>query len=135
MKTNRIIIAIGYITVFIIGLYIGQGSPYIPILQIYGNNSMNISDNLSFTQIGIKYKTDKVTDHRYDTMYEKYLRKYRGSNVTMLEIGLGCQMPYGPGASAYLWREYLGPHATIHFIEFQQKCGEEWYNNHGVTVK
>jgi len=88
MKTNHIIIAIGYITVFIIGLYIGQGSPYIPILQIYGNNSMNISDNLSFTQIGIKYKTDKVTDHHYDTMYEKYLREYRGSNVLCLKLVL-----------------------------------------------
>jgi hypothetical protein len=83
----------------------------------------------------MKHNTDKVTIHHYNIMYEKYLRKYVGSNLTLLEIGLGCGMNYGTGASARVWREYLGPRANIHFIEFNKACAEAWYKVHGKEVK
>lgn len=145
MKIHQIIIVIGNIVLFLTGIYIGRTSPHISILKIGDKNSLisqtaeennllDISNAPSFTEIGVKYKTDKVLLHHYDKMYEKYVKKYRGSNVTLLEIGLGCTMGYGPGASAYMWREYFGPQATIHFIEFNQKCGEQWYQNHGIKV-
>jgi hypothetical protein len=35
----------------------------------------------------------------------------------MLEIGLGCDMQYGPGASATLWRSYF-PEADLWFAEY-----------------
>ncbi|CAF1061583.1 unnamed protein product [Adineta steineri] len=88
----------------------------------------------SFLNVSLTYKTDKVTTHHYDILYEKYLSKYVGSNVILLEIGLGCGMPYGPGASAYVWRYYLGPLANIYFLEFDRRCGEEWYKSHGHKV-
>jgi hypothetical protein len=122
--------------IFIIGIYIGQG--YIPkylVIKANVDKSLgNISDERSFVNLGIKYQTDKVTYHHYDKMYEKYLRKYIESDITLLEIGLGCEMIYGPGASAYLWRHYFGNRANIHFIEFNQNCGKEWYKNHGKKV-
>ncbi len=97
--------------------------------------SVNILNKISFFDLGMKYQADKVAIHHYDKMYEKYLQKYIGTNVSILEIGLGCRMHYGPGASAYLWRNYLGPQADIHFIEYNKKCGEAWYQIHGVRVK
>jgi hypothetical protein len=50
----------------------------------------------------MKYQTDKVTYLHYETMYEKNLCKYIGTDVLQFQIGLGCGMSYGPGASAYL---------------------------------
>ena len=91
--------------------------------------------NPTFLQIGKKFNTDKVTNHHFDKIYEKYLPKYIGTNVSILEIGLGCRMVYGAGASAYLWRNYLGPEADIHFIEFNRTCAKSWYKTHGVKVK
>ncbi|CAF3971840.1 unnamed protein product, partial [Adineta steineri] len=84
----------------------------------------------SFLNVSLTYKTDKVTTHHYEILYEKYLSKYVGSNIILLEIGLGCGMPYGPGASAYVWRHYLGPLANIYFLEFDRRCGEGWYESH-----
>ncbi len=94
----------------------------------------NNSQIQSFLSVARKYNTDKVTTHHYEGMYEKYLRKYVGTNVYLLEIGLGCGMVYGPGASAHLWRHYLGPLANIYFLEFDRPCGEQWYKSQGYKV-
>ncbi|CAF4149086.1 unnamed protein product [Adineta steineri] len=40
-------------------------------------------------------------------------------------------MKYGPGASAHVWRSYLGSLADIYFLEFDRKCGENWYKSVG----
>lgn len=37
----------------------------------------------------------------------------------MLEIGLGCDMGYGPGASLKLWHAFL-PCAKISFVEYDR---------------
>jgi hypothetical protein len=65
--------------------------------------------------------TDKVTTHSYEFMYEKYLATRRHHKLKLLEIGLGCDMAYGPGASATVWRKYL-PHAELWFAEFNADC-------------
>ena len=84
--------------------------------------------------IGTKYKTDKVYKHHYERLYEKYLTPYRHTSVRLLEIGLGCGMPLGVGASASTWREYQGPNADIHIIEFDKTCGQNWMNSTGKQV-
>ena len=142
---HPIILIATHIAVFIVGLYVSQTIPLIHMAQYHHanlstfiesakTNSVNVSKEMSFFDIGMKYRTDKVTFHHYEMMYEKYLRKYVGTNVSIMEIGLGCGMPYGAGASAYLWREYLGPRADIHFVEFDEKCGREWYRTDGEKV-
>ena len=77
----------------------------------------------SFEQI-----TDKVTDlnrtgHHYDIMYGQYLLPYyaRHPNMKMLEIGLGCDMIYGPGASAMLHKK-LFPQAQLWEAEYNATC-------------
>jgi hypothetical protein len=46
--------------------------------------------------------TDKVMDHSYQIMYGQYLLPYYQAkpNMKLLEIGLGCDMHYGPGGTS-----------------------------------
>ena len=50
---------------------------------------------------GLKPTSDKVTAHSYETMYGQFVYplKFAAHTPRMLEIGLGCNMDYGPGAS------------------------------------
>lgn len=52
----------------------------------------------------------------YLPLYDRYLAKYRGTDVKMLEIGVY------KGGSLHLWREYLGPKATIFGIDINPDC-------------
>jgi spermidine synthase len=77
--------------------------------------------------MGMQVVTDKVTTHQYDAMYSKYfeVQHRRHQKLKLLEIGLGCNMNYGPGASAHLWRKYL-PAAEIWFAEFDKACVDKY---------
>ena len=61
---------------------------------------------LSFHEIALKHGTDKVNVHSYHNAYTKYLTAIRSEKIKMLEIGLGCDMNYGPGKSFAVWDEY-----------------------------
>ncbi|KAL9185705.1 hypothetical protein ACHAXT_003482 [Thalassiosira profunda] len=69
--------------------------------------------------------TDKVTTHRYHPMYGQFLLPYyhRKPSMKMLEIGLGCDMNYEPGASVALWRK-LFPKANLWEAEYNGTCVE-----------
>ena len=57
-----------------------------------------IIQNTTFFKIANKTLTDKVMFHFYHKLYGKYLEKYYYINQGIfLEIGLGCNMGYGPG--------------------------------------
>lgn len=70
--------------------------------------------------------TDKVTTHTYQIMYGRFLLPYYAQNpgMKMLEIGLGCDMGYGPGASTALWKK-LFPKAELWEAEYDAKCVEK----------
>jgi hypothetical protein len=78
--------------------------------------------------LSITPTTDKVTDHSYQEMHGTFTRIYRGKSIKMLEIGLGCGMLYGPGASAQLWRKWLGKDAEIWFAEYNKECAEKHHD-------
>jgi hypothetical protein len=98
----------------------------------------------SFLEIATKWGTDKVTTHHYNhsesfhhsmvlkptnfTVYEKYLEPIRDQPLKMLEIGLGCDMGYGPGKSYYTWLEFL-PNVDLYYIEYNKECVEKWSQN------
>ncbi|CAE8599903.1 unnamed protein product [Polarella glacialis] len=67
--------------------------------------------------------TDKVWRHSYQTMYGVLLMPLMEvvQEPKMLEIGLGCDMGYGPGASVGLWKK-LFPHAELWFGEYNGTC-------------
>mmetsp|Transcript_34671 Transcript_34671/g.35260 ORF Transcript_34671/g.35260 Transcript_34671/m.35260 type:complete len:165 (+) Transcript_34671:506-1000(+) len=71
----------------------------------------------------LKPTTDKVTTHEYYIMYGNHLLPYyyKHPKMKMLEIGLGCDMGYGPGASVKLWKA-LFPEADLWEAEFNGKC-------------
>lgn len=82
------------------------------------------------TAKGLEPVTDKVTTHTYDIMYGKFLLPYYYQNPTMkmLEIGLGCNMNYGPGASVALYKK-LFPRAELWEAEYDAACVEK--HRHG----
>lgn len=43
----------------------------------------------------------------------------------LLEIGLGCNMRYGPGASAKIWKRMF-PDVDVHFVEYDQSCIQKY---------
>lgn len=55
----------------------------------------------------------------YHYSYNRYLSRARFHPLNLLEIGLGCDMGYGPGASMKLWRAFL-PCSNISFVEFDR---------------
>jgi len=82
-------------------------------------------DILSIALSFLPETTDKVTYHEYHMLYERYLPTFRKSTGNMLEIGLGCNMNYGPGRSAALWRLYFKD-IRIEYLENYQPCVLKW---------
>jgi len=67
--------------------------------------------------------SDKFTSHSYQTMYGTFLGPLRTANFTpkLLEIGLGCDMKYGPGASVKFWQAFL-PRLELWESDFDEAC-------------
>jgi hypothetical protein len=68
--------------------------------------------------------TDKVCGaHSYQIMYGTHLvpLMQASSDAKIFEIGLGCNMGYGPGASVALWKE-LFPNANLWEAEYDADC-------------
>ena len=64
----------------------------------------------------------------------RYLPEFKFQEGQLLEVGLGCDMGYGPGKSAKLWREYF-PKMDIHFVEFDGECVKKHSNKFtGINV-
>ena len=65
--------------------------------------------------------TDKITTHTYQVMYGMFLlpliRGHRDNNkkIRLLEIGMWCDMYYGPGKSLAIWREMFKGLLSIEF--------------------
>ncbi|POS75632.1 hard-surface induced protein 5 [Diaporthe helianthi] len=84
----------------------------------------------SFFEIAKAQGTDKVGPHHYEDMYEVYFPSIRHKKLKMLEIGLGCDMSYGPGASYYTWLEYF-PNVELYFMEYDADLLENFMKEHG----
>lgn len=88
----------------------------------------------SFYEIALKHGTDKVTTHHYERMYEHRLAPLRDKPIKILEIGFGCDMDYGPGASYYTWLEYFS-NLDLYYIEYDATCAQKWaYLTTGATI-
>jgi hypothetical protein len=72
--------------------------------------------------------------HNYQWAYEKYLRPKRCEPLKLMEMGLGCKMPYShshgstEGRSIRLWLSFL-PKASISVFEYDEACAKNWYKN------
>ena len=71
---------------------------------------------------GMEQPSNKFDGAGYELMYGLFMWPLRRlQKMKMLEIGLGCNMGYGPGASARTWREVL-PNAELWEAEFDHEC-------------
>ena len=57
----------------------------------------------------------------------KYVGPIRHKNINLLEIGLGCGMPFGVGKSLSLWKDYI-PNVKLTYIEYDGECAEKFRN-------
>lgn len=74
---------------------------------------------MTLNEIGLKTGTDKSTvTHCYLDKYENYFDSMRGSEFTLLEIGVG------NGSSIAMWREYF-PKAKVYGIDINEGCKAE----------
>jgi hypothetical protein len=82
------------------------------------------------TALSFQPVSDKVTTHTYQIMYGQYLLPYYRKNpkMKMLEIGLGCDMVYGPGASVAIHKK-LFPTAELWEAEYDASCVEKAVKN------
>ena len=91
--------------------------------------------NSSFHEIASHYGTDKVNPHHYHWAYDKYLTPIRHSRVKFLEIGLGCDMAYGAGRSAQVWKTFFSsPQTEIWQADVDSGCVQKWSNMLGDRV-
>ncbi|KAF9876941.1 hard-surface induced protein 5 [Colletotrichum karsti] len=82
-------------------------------------------DRPTFADLAANSGTDKVTTHNYGLLYDKHLPAFRDLPVKILEIGLGCGLPYAPGASYDTWIQYFA-NLELNIIEQDQACGKVW---------
>lgn len=75
--------------------------------------------------------SDKITDHAYNRMYDHFLSPIRHKDLKMLEIGLGCDMNYGPGASVKIWDAFLSPNSELWEAEFDAGCVKRYRSKLG----
>lgn len=71
-------------------------------------------------ELGVKYDTDKITHHRYDTSFDMFLSEMYNMSGSMLEIGIDS------GKSLKMWLE-LFPHAHIYGMDINQGYSGERY--------
>jgi len=78
---------------------------------------------LQFKPVTDKIGYSKRDSHRYHNMYGHFLLPYAAHtpNMKFLEIGLGCNMGYGPGASVKIWKK-LFPKANLWEAEYVKEC-------------
>ena len=111
------------ISVIIIGYYYFLKSAI--IIPSANDNGVVLPDERTFVEAAGSFSpiTDKITTHKYYPMYGQFLLPYyeRIPQMKMLEIGLGCDMNYEPGASVALWKK-LFPEANLWEAEYNETC-------------
>jgi len=80
-------------------------------------------------ELGLKYGNDKITYHRYDLIYSKFLKDLQKQKITMLEIGLG-NYSDGTGYSRNMWKEYFKDSKI-----FVMDINEEFEDSIGPVIK
>jgi hypothetical protein len=70
--------------------------------------------------------TDKWS--RYFDVYQRYLEKYEGKNITFIEVGVQ------NGGSMEMWSKFFGPESKLYGIDIDPKCAELKYDNPNVNI-
>lgn len=76
------------------------------------------------------YSTPKssVKWSRYFDVYQRYLEKYEGKNITFIEVGVQ------DGGSLEMWSKFFGPDSKIYGIDIDPKCADLVYDNPNIKI-
>jgi len=79
------------------------------LMQKFNTAADSRESDGAFIHLATSAGTDKVDwTHNYTLLYHRHLDSYSKTQQGMLlEIGLGCTMDYGAGASAKIWPELI----------------------------
>jgi hypothetical protein len=78
----------------------------------------------------IFYGLNKFSDKwdRYFDVYEKHFHKFKGKNITFVEVGVQ------NGGSLEMWSKYFGPESKLYGIDIEPKCAELVYDNPNIKI-
>jgi hypothetical protein len=80
-------------------------------------------ENNDLYNIGIKYRTDKMTVHGYHRFYDFVLKEYKNKNINMLEIGIN------NGRSLRMWSDYFGKNSKIYGMDLLYSTEKSFHKN------
>ena len=74
--------------------------------------------------------TGRIIDKwmHYFEVYDRHFSKYRGKEITILEIGTW------QGGSLQMWKEYFGPKAKIHGMDINPDCKQAEEENIEILI-
>jgi hypothetical protein len=127
-----------------------SNSPPPPPADKRPSSSANSSTPLAWTHSAEALKqlvtkaspnTDKISKHGYHVAYHALLSPMARAQkkIKLLEIGLGCNMPGGPGGSVLMWQAMFPPGSLdLHVMEYDWACAKQWAQTfdvgHRVTL-
>jgi hypothetical protein len=78
----------------------------------------------------IFYTLPKFSDKwdRYFDVYERHLEKFKGKNITFVEVGVL------NGGSLDMWSRYFGPESKIYGIDIDRNCLNLKYDNPNIKI-
>ena len=97
MRWHLIAVCAGFTALFVLGYVQGPNRRVFTGRLLFDHAGGHARE--SFTAIASRLGTDKVGPHSYQHFYETHLQPLRDRSIRLLEIGLGCDMNYGPGVS------------------------------------
>lgn len=76
------------------------------------------------------YASPKSTDKwsRYFDVYQRYLEKYEGKNITFVEVGVQ------NGGSMEMWSKFFGSESKLYGIDISSDCLKLKYDNPNVHI-
>ena len=83
---------------------------------------MNLRDIVST----LKNPIDKWS--RYFDVYQRYLEKYEGKNITFVEVGVF------KGGSLEMWSKFFGPESKLYGIDVDTNCLNIKYDNPNIKI-
>ena len=74
--------------------------------------------------IDLFYTSTKGSDkwNRYFDVYQRYLEKYEGKNITFVEVGIA------EGGSLEMWSKFFGPESKLYGIDINPNCARLEYS-------
>lgn len=118
--------------IYIQQIYCKNSNPQIIgacLLEKRDRNEVYFEEYTNLDKLGQKYGTDKSSKvHNYLNKYEFFLKKWKDSNINILELGVL------EGSSLNMWGEYFS-RATVYGVDIMEECTQFEDGNRKVLIR